>query len=161
MTNFTHLNDIFLALMFQTYPDSHHAILTCRGGIFPIKIVWKPSSRESLSAVPLNDIYAQLVHAMSYPEAPPEQDPSGICGLSSLHRQTWHSVRMDILKTGGEAAVSLEMMESAILAVSLEDHPAPADLAEILNAVRLREKDSRCLRYYDKVCKNKLGCLYN
>ncbi|XDV13600.1 hypothetical protein PO909_001978 [Leuciscus waleckii] len=135
----------------KTYPDSLHAILTCRGGIFPIQIVWKPSARESLSAVPLNDIYAQLMHAMRHPEAPPEQDPSVICGLSSLHRQAWHSVRMDILKTGGEAAVSLEMMESAILAVSLEDHPAPADLAEMLNTVRLGEKDSGCLRYYDKV----------
>ncbi|KAG1936526.1 isoaspartyl peptidase/L-asparaginase [Pimephales promelas] len=135
----------------KTYPDSLHAILTCRGGIFPIQIVWKPSSKESLSALPLNDIYAQLVHAMRHPEAPPEQDPSVICGLSSLHRQAWHSVRMDILKAGGEAAVSLEMMESAILAVSLEDQPAPADLAGILNTVRLGEKDSRCLRYYDKV----------
>ncbi len=60
---------------------------------------------------------------------------------------------MEILNAGGEAAVSLEMMESAILAVSLEDNPAPADLANMLNAVRLGEKGGRSLRYYDKVCK--------
>lgn len=142
-----------MALLFQTYQDSLHAILTCRGGIFPIKILWQPSSGESISPLPLNDIYAQLVHAMSHPAAAPEQDPSTICGLSSLHRQVWHSVRTDILNAGGEAAVSLGMMESAILAVSLEDTPAPADLANILNAVRLGEKDGRFLRYYDKVLK--------
>ncbi|KAL1277747.1 hypothetical protein QQF64_024420 [Cirrhinus molitorella] len=135
----------------KIYPDSLHAILTCRGGIFPIQILWQPSSGESLSPLPLNDIYTQLTHAMSHPAAALEQDPSTICGLSSLHRQAWHSVRMDIINAGGEAAVSLEMMESAILAVSLEDNPAPADLANILNAVRLGQKDGRCLRYYDKV----------
>ncbi|RXN32812.1 Isoaspartyl peptidase [Labeo rohita] len=135
----------------KTYPDSLHAILTCRGGIFPIQILWQPSTGESLSPLPLNDIYAQLAHAMNHPAAAPEQDPSTICGLSSLHRQAWHSVRMDIINAGGEAAVSLGMMESAILALSLEDNPAPADLANILNAVRLGEKDGRCLRYYDKL----------
>lgn len=96
---------------------------------------------------------------MSHHAATPEQDPSIICGLSSLHRQAWHSVRMDILKAGGEASISLEMMESAILAVSLEDCPASADLAEMLNTIRLGQKDGKCLRYYDKVCKSKLACL--
>lgn len=142
--------------MFQTYQDSLHAVLTCQGGIFPIQILWQPSSGESLSPLPVNDIYAQLVHAMSYPAAAPEQDPSTICSLSSLHRQAWHSVRMEILNAGGEGAVSLEMMESAILAVSLEDHPAPADLANLLDVVRLGDTCGRSLRYYDKVCKNKL-----
>lgn len=135
----------------KTYPDSLHTILTCRGGIFPIQILWKPSSGESVSPLHLNDIHSQLVHAMSHHAATPEQDPSIICGLSSLHRQAWHSVRMDILKAGGEASISLEMMESAILAVSLEDCPASADLAEMLNTIRLGQKDGKCLRYYDKV----------
>ncbi|XP_063075757.1 uncharacterized protein si:ch211-256m1.8 isoform X2 [Engraulis encrasicolus] len=42
-------------------------------------------------------------------------------------------------------------MESAILAVSLEDGPAPTDLASTLNAVRLGGRGWKCLRYYDKV----------
>ncbi|TRY54940.1 hypothetical protein DNTS_020704 [Danionella cerebrum] len=135
----------------KTFPESLHAILTCRGGIFPIQILHKQSSEEAISPLPLNDIYTQLLHVMSHPAATAEFDPSTICSLSSLQRQAWHSVRSSILKAGSEAAASLQVMESAVLAVSLEDSPAPADLAEMLNAVRLGEKSSRCLRYYDKV----------
>ncbi|XP_051573686.1 uncharacterized protein si:ch211-256m1.8 [Myxocyprinus asiaticus] len=135
----------------KIYQDSLHAILTCQGGIFPIQILRQPSSGESLSPLPLNNIYAQLVHALSHPAASPDQDPSIICGLSSLHRQAWHAVRMNILKEKGEAAASLQILESAVLALSLEDCPAPANLADILNAVRLGEGEGKCLRYYDKV----------
>ncbi|XP_065133953.2 uncharacterized protein [Paramisgurnus dabryanus] len=135
----------------KIYTDSLHAILICRGGIFPIQILWRPSSGEPPSPLPLNEIYTQLVHASSHPAAAPEQDPSIICGLTSLHRQVWHAVRMDIIKAGGDAAITLQRIESALLVVSLEDGPAPDDLADTLNVVRLGERDGQCLRYYDKV----------
>ncbi|KAA0706000.1 putative isoaspartyl peptidase/L-asparaginase [Triplophysa tibetana] len=135
----------------KIYTDSLHAILICGGGIFPIQILQQNRPGEPLSSLALDDIYTQLVHAMSHPAPGPEQDPPIICGLTSLNRQAWHAVRTEILKAGGEAAESLKMMETALLAVSLEDYPAPADLADILNAVRLEEKDRPCLRYYDKV----------
>ncbi|XP_072530494.1 uncharacterized protein [Salminus brasiliensis] len=135
----------------KVYPESLHAIVTCRGGVFPIQILRNPGTGGAVSPLPLHDIYAQLAHVMCLPAAQATQDPSTICGLSALHRQTWHAIREEILKGGGEAAESLEMMECAILALSLEDCPAPASLADILNAVRLGGADGQCLRYYDKV----------
>ncbi|XP_017563561.2 uncharacterized protein LOC108433477 [Pygocentrus nattereri] len=135
----------------KVYPESLHAIVTCKGGIFPIQILRNPGAEGAVTALPLLDIYTQLAHVYSLPAAEAVQDPSTVCGLSVLHRQTWHAIRKEILKGGGEAAESLEVIESAILAVSLEDCPAPTNLADILNAVRLGGADGQCLRYYDKV----------
>ncbi|XP_062842963.1 uncharacterized protein si:ch211-256m1.8 [Trichomycterus rosablanca] len=136
----------------KVYPKSLHAIVTCRGGAFPIQILQNPGAgSSSASPVPLFDLYTQLAHVMSLPAASAERDPSVICGLSALHRQAWHAVRERVLTAGGEAAESLGLMESAILTLSLEDCPAPADLAETLNAIRLGGDDGQCLRYYDKV----------
>ncbi|XP_037393572.1 uncharacterized protein LOC119263211 [Pygocentrus nattereri] len=133
------------------YPESLHAIVTCKGGIFPIQILRNPDAEGAVTALPLLDIYTQLAHVMSLPAAQATQDPSTVCGLSVLHRRTWHAIRKEILKGGGEAAESLEVIESAILALSLEDCPAPTNLADILNAVHLGGADGQCLRYYDKV----------
>lgn len=102
-------------------------------------------------AVSLVDIYKQIEHISNQPAAGTEQDASAICALSSLPRRDWHGMREKILKRGGPTAASLELMESAILAVSLEDGPAPSDVASTLNAVRLGGKGWNCLRYYDKV----------
>ncbi|KAI4889606.1 hypothetical protein NFI96_014626, partial [Prochilodus magdalenae] len=135
----------------KVYPESLHAIVTCRGGIFPIQILRSPGAGGTATALPLLDIYTQLAHVVRLPDAQAAQDPSTICGLTALQRQTWHAIRQEILKGGGEAAESLEVTESAILALSLEDGPAPTNLADILNAVRLGGADGKCLRYYDKV----------
>lgn len=120
--------------------------------MFPVQILRNPDAEGCVSPLPLHDIYAQLAHVMCLPEAQALQDPSSICGLSARHRHTWNSTREEILKAGGEAAESLGVMESGILALSLDDCPAPDNLADILNAVRLGGADGRCLRYYDKVC---------
>lgn len=133
------------------YPESRHVIVTCRGGAFPIPILQSSGGRSG-GPVPLFNLYTQLAHIMSLPVASGQQDPSVICGLSALHRQTWCAISEKILTTGGEAAESLELMESAILILSMEDCPAPDDLAETLNAVRLGGGNGRFLRFYDKVC---------
>ncbi|XP_030649211.1 uncharacterized protein LOC115829296 [Chanos chanos] len=135
----------------RVYPKSLHVIVTCRGGVFPVQILQWSNSGNSLSPLPLLDVYSQLTHVMSQPDAGSDQNPSTICGLSALQRQTWHAVREEILRTGGEAAASLEIMESAVLALSLEDCCAPPDMAETLNSIRLGGHGGLLLRYYDKV----------
>lgn len=138
---------------FQLYPDSLHAILTCRTGVYPIQILHKPRAGAPLTALPLGDIYHQLELVNNQPAAGKDHDASAICSLSSLPRRDWYGVREQILKKGGPTADSLNLMESAVLALSLEDGPAPPDMASTLNAVKLGAKGWSCLRYYDKVSK--------
>lgn len=89
---------------------------------------------------------------MEQPRSEEQNDPSGICSLSALERKAWAATREDILKRGGEAAASLELMESALLTLCLEDCSAPKDLADFLDALKLGGgSSSQCLRYYDKV----------
>lgn len=137
----------------QLYPDSLHAVLTCRAGAFPVQLLRRPREGEGgpCTALPLRAIYRQLQHISTLPPADTAHDASAICELSSLPRRDWHTAREKIQKKGGATAASLEVMESAILAVSLEDGPAPTDLASTLNAVRLGGRGWKCLRYYDKV----------
>ncbi|KAG5279565.1 hypothetical protein AALO_G00079160 [Alosa alosa] len=135
----------------KLYPDSVHAILTSRAGAFPIQILHRPSAEGPFTALSLGDIYDQIEHISNLPAAGTEQDASAICALSSQPRRDWHSVREKILKKGGPTAASLDLMESAILAVSLEDGPAPPDVASTLNAIRLGGRGWNCLRFYDKV----------
>ncbi|KAK2833735.1 hypothetical protein Q5P01_017624 [Channa striata] len=136
----------------EVYPDSLHAIITCASGVFPVDILWRPSTGGSISARSFIDIYNQLAQVMAQPSAGKQSDPSAICSLSALERTTWGSVREQILKEGGEAAASLGLMESAVLTLCLEDCNAPSDLANILNAVRLGGGGGTpFLRYYDKV----------
>ena len=97
------------------------------------------------------DIYNQLAQVMDQPRAGKQNDPSVICSFSSLERKSWAAIREEILKQGGEAVASLQLMESAVLTLSLEDCSAPSELADILNAVRLGGGDGSCLRHYDKV----------
>ncbi|XP_076122815.1 peroxisomal carnitine O-octanoyltransferase-like [Alosa pseudoharengus] len=137
----------------KLYPDSVHAILTSRAGAFPIQILHRPSAEGPFTALSLGDIYDQIEHISNLPAAGTEQDASAICALSSQPRRDWHSVRERILKKGGPTAASLDLMESAILAVSLEDGPAPPDVASTLNAIRLGGRGWNCLRFYDKVGK--------
>lgn len=141
------------------YPESLHAIVICQGGVFPIQIIQSCSEAGKASPVPLLTLYTQLAHVMHHPTASAVHDPSTICGFSALDRKAWYAVREEILKAGGEAVGSLGVMESAILALSLEDCSAPVDLANSLNAVRLGGGNSQCLRYYDKVCGGKMWML--
>lgn len=104
-----------------------------------------------MSPLPFPDIYRQVVYVMSQHRAAKNNEPSAICGLSALQRQAWSAVREEILRAAGAAAASLGLMESAVVALSLEDCNPPADLADTLNAVRLGGGDGPCLRYYDKV----------
>ncbi|XP_031176501.2 uncharacterized protein LOC116065233 [Sander lucioperca] len=136
----------------KVYPDSLHAIITCVGGVFPIDILWRPSTGRPVSARPFIDIYNQLAQVMDQPSAGNQNDPSAICSLSALGRKVWAATREEILGQGGDAAASLGLMESAVLTLCLEDCNAPSELADILNAVRLGGgRDSPFLRYYDKV----------
>lgn len=137
--------------LLQVYPESLHAVLLCTGGIFPIQILHQSHPGEPLSPLSVNDIYTQLAEAACQPGAARGLEPSPFCSLSALPRQEWCAVRENI-QTGGEAmATSLGLMESAVLAVALEDCCAPANLAETLNVVRLGRGGGHCLRYYDKV----------
>lgn len=142
------------------YPGSLHAIVICHGGVFPIQIIQTCSEAGKPSPVPLHNLYTQLAYIMNLPTASAVHDPSTICGFSALKRPAWYTVREEILKADGEAAESLKMMESAILALSLEDCYAPVDLADTLNVVCFGGSNSQCLRYYDKVCGKKCGCFW-
>ncbi|XP_041854427.1 peroxisomal carnitine O-octanoyltransferase-like [Melanotaenia boesemani] len=136
----------------KVYQDSLHAIIICAGGVFPVDILWRPSTGGPVSARSFLDIYNQLTQVMGQPRAEKLNDPSVICNLSALERKSWAAIREEILKQGGEAMTSLQVMESAVLALCLEDCNPPSELADILNAVRLGGGgDSPCLRYYDKV----------
>ncbi|KAL7378656.1 hypothetical protein ABVT39_016890 [Epinephelus coioides] len=136
----------------KVYPDSLHAIITCVGGVFPVDILWRPSTGGQLSARPFIDIYNQLAQVMDQPSAGKQNDPSVICSLSALERRAWAATREEILEQGGDAAASLKLMESAVLTLCLEDCNAPSELADVLNAVRLGGGgNGPCLRYYDKV----------
>ncbi|XP_048871294.1 uncharacterized protein LOC125742897 [Brienomyrus brachyistius] len=135
----------------QVYPESLHAILLCTGGIFPIQILHQSNPGEPMSPLSVNDIYTQLAEAARRPGVARGLEPSPFCSLSALPRQEWCAMREKI-QAGGEAvATSLGRMESAVLAVALEDCSAPASLAETLNVVRLGRGEGHCLRYYDKV----------
>ncbi|RVE69206.1 hypothetical protein OJAV_G00075750 [Oryzias javanicus] len=136
----------------KVYPDSLHAVITCAGGVFPLDILWRPSAGGPVSAKSFTEIYTQLAQVMDQPRAGKHNDPSVVCSLSALERKSWAAVREEILEQGGEALASLELMESAVLALCLEDCDTPSELADVLNAVRLGGGGGRSfLRYYDKV----------
>uniref|UniRef100_A0A146P7J7 Isoaspartyl peptidase/L-asparaginase n=2 Tax=Fundulus heteroclitus TaxID=8078 RepID=A0A146P7J7_FUNHE len=136
----------------KVYPQSLHAIITCAGGAFPIEILWRPSTGGPVSARSLTEIYKQLAQVMELLGAGKQNHPPVICSLSTLERKSWAALREEILNQGGDSQKSLELMESAILVLCLEDGDAPPEMADVLNAVRLGGgRDSPCLRYYDKV----------
>ncbi|TWW69552.1 Asparagine--tRNA ligase, cytoplasmic [Takifugu flavidus] len=137
----------------KVYPDSTHAIVICGGGVFPIDVMSRPCDGSALSARPFRDIYNQLVGVMDQPRAAKENDPSVICSLSALDRKSWAASREDILEQGEDTAVSLGMMESALLALCLDESNAPPEMAAILDALKLGGggKGSPGFRYYDKV----------
>ena len=132
------------------YPDSLHAIVTCVGGVFPVDILSRGSD-GLMHPLPVSDIYHQLALAMSYASSSGQSNAPVICGLSALDRKSWAALREEIMKQGGVAAGSLGLMESAVVALSLEDCDAHPEMANILNTVRLGAGDGPCLRYYDKV----------
>ena len=120
--------------------------------MFPVDILWRPSTGGPVSARSFVDIYNHLAKVVDQPSAEKQNDPCAICSLSALERKTWAAIREEILGKGGAEAASLGLMESAVLALCLEDHNAPSELSDVLNAVRLGGGgDSPCLRYYDKV----------
>lgn len=121
--------------------------------MFPIDIMSRPCAGGALSARSFHDIYNQLVRVMDQPRAAKDYDPSVICSLSSLERKVWASSREEILEHGGATAASLGLMESALLALCLDENNAPPEMAAVLNALKLGVggKQSPCLRYYDKV----------
>ncbi|XP_061605909.1 uncharacterized protein LOC133466336 [Phyllopteryx taeniolatus] len=135
----------------KVYPESIHAIITCVGGVFPVDILQRSSTSEPLSARSFTDIYNQLAKMADQLTTGRQNDPLAICSLSALERKSWAIIREEIMEKGGAAAASLQIMESAVLSLSLEDCNAPSELADILNAVRLGGGDGPCLRYYDKV----------
>lgn len=136
----------------QVYPKSIHAIIISVGGMFPVDILHRSSTSGKVSPRSFHDIYNQLSRVMEQPRAEEQHDPSAICSLSAMERKAWAASREEILKRGGEAAASLELMESALLTLCLEDCSAPPDLADFLDALKLGGGSrSRCLRYYDKV----------
>ncbi|XP_047427672.1 uncharacterized protein si:ch211-256m1.8 [Mugil cephalus] len=136
----------------KVYPDSLHAIITCAGGVFPVDILWRPSTGGPVSARSFVDIYQQLAQVMSQPRAEKTSDAYAVCSLSALHRKVWAGIRDQVLERGGPAVTSLGLMESSVLTLCLEDRDAPSELADVLNAVRLGGGgQSPCLRYYDKV----------
>ena len=132
------------------YPDSLHAIVTCIGGVFPVDILSRGSD-GSMRPLPVSDIYHQLAQAMSHTASSGQRHAPTICGLSALDRRSWAALRGEMVKQGGLAAGSLGLMESAVVALSLEGCEAPPEMANILNTVRLGGGDGPCLRYYDKV----------
>lgn len=121
--------------------------------MFPIDVMSQPCDGGTLSARPFHDIYNQLVCVMDQPRAAKENDPSVICSLSALDRKAWAASREDILEQRGATAASLGMMESALLALCLDESNAPPEMAAILSALKLGggAKGSPGLRYYDKV----------
>lgn len=121
--------------------------------MFPIDIMSRPVAGGALSARSFPDIYNQLARVMDQPRATKENDPSVICGLSALERKAWAASREEILERGGESAASLGLMESALLALCLDENNAPTEMAAILSALKLGGggRESPCLRYYDKV----------
>jgi len=134
------------------YPDSIHAIALCVGGVFPIDIISRSNSSDGpMSPRPVSDIYNQLAQAMSHTGSTKQSHNPVICGLSAMDRKSWAALREEILTQGGTAADSLGLMESAVVALSLEDCNAPPEMENILNTVRLGGGDGPCLRYYDKV----------
>ncbi|XP_051905816.1 uncharacterized protein si:ch211-256m1.8 [Hippocampus zosterae] len=136
----------------KVYPESIHAIVTCAGGVFSVDILQRSSADGPLSARSFLAIYKQLAKVLEQPGPGNESDPLAICRFSALERKSWAAIREEIMQKGGASATSLKLMESAVLALSLEDCCAPSELADILKAVRLGgEGDGPCLRYYDKV----------
>ncbi|XP_061703383.1 uncharacterized protein si:ch211-256m1.8 isoform X2 [Syngnathoides biaculeatus] len=135
----------------KVYPESIHAIITCVGGVFPIDILQRSSTSEPLSPRSFTDIYNQLAKIAEQLATGSQNDPLDICRLSALDRRSWAAIRDEIVEKGGPAAASLQIMESAVVVLSLEDCNAPSELGDVLNAVSLGGGNGPCLRYYDKV----------
>ncbi|XP_072303120.1 uncharacterized protein [Eucyclogobius newberryi] len=136
---------------FKVYPDSLHAIVTCAAGVFPVDILWRPSPEGPMCARSFTDIYCQLAQVLAQPCVGDQNGALTVCSLSGLERKSWAGIREQILGQGGVAAAALEVMERAVLTLSLEESSAPTELADILNVVRLGAEEGPCLRYYDKV----------
>eukprot|EP00064_Thunnus_orientalis_P005891 superscaffoldBa00000595_g5905 len=77
----------------EVYPDSLHAIITCATGVFPVDILWRPSTGGPISARSFIDIYNHLAKVVDQPSSGKQNDPSAICSLPALERKTWAAIR--------------------------------------------------------------------
>ncbi|XP_041098185.1 peroxisomal carnitine O-octanoyltransferase isoform X1 [Polyodon spathula] len=130
----------------KVYPDSLHAVLLYRGSAFPLQLL--SPSRDPLL---LPQIHSQLLGAVRTPPRASLPLPASPCSLTALERPAWHAVREGLLS--GEGAGSLRTLESAVLALALEECPPPdpRDPAAALTSIQLGSPKTRGMRHYDKV----------
>ncbi|MGH0174326.1 UNVERIFIED_CONTAM: hypothetical protein FKN15_074883 [Acipenser sinensis] len=130
----------------KIYPDSLHAALLYRGSAFPLQLL-----SQAGDPLPLPQIHSQLLGAVRTPPGASLPLPASPCSLTALERPAWHALREALLSRG--AGGSLRTLESAVLALALEDCPSPdpRDPAAALTSIRLGSPETRGMRHYDKV----------
>ncbi|XP_013384130.1 uncharacterized protein LOC106154348 [Lingula anatina] len=120
-----------------TFTDSQHVVVLQKGAAFKVDVI-QPNGQP----VSLEKIYRQLQAVTRHDGAPPSIAP-----FSALDRPTWAGIRESLIQRGASDAI--HVMESAILALSLEEKSAPDTRSKILEATRLGNDTQQC--YYDKV----------
>ncbi|XP_058875397.1 carnitine O-acetyltransferase-like [Acipenser ruthenus] len=130
----------------KIYPDSLHAALLYQGSAFPLQLL-----SQAGDPLPLPQIHSQLLGAVRTPPGASLPLPASPCSLTALERPVWHALREDLLSRG--AGGSLRTLESAVLALALEDCPSPdpRDPTAALTSIRLGSPETRGMRHYDKV----------
>nr|XP_015215084.1 PREDICTED: uncharacterized protein LOC102687500 isoform X4 [Lepisosteus oculatus]XP_015215085.1 PREDICTED: uncharacterized protein LOC102687500 isoform X4 [Lepisosteus oculatus] len=137
----------------KVYPQSLHAVLFHAGAVFPVNILSRSVEGGSLSPLPLPEIHRQVSEVLRHADLDRSAQVP-ICSFSGLQRRVWYALRRTLLEQGGSAVAQvMEVLESAVVALVLEDGHPPPDPADALNALKLGKgsEGGHYFRYYDKV----------
>ncbi|XP_072020391.1 carnitine O-acetyltransferase-like [Amphiura filiformis] len=124
----------------STFSESRHVVVLHKGSAYKVDVI--QANGQPLSA---EEIYQQL---RAVTMARREDASPSIAPFTALDRPTWASMRESLIQRG--ASESINVMESAILALSLEERTAPDTRSEVIEATRLGNNVPQQARYYDK-----------
>lgn len=122
------------------YHESRHAVLLYKNSAFRVDIL---SSSDDL--FPIQEIYNQIASIVKYNGVFHQE----ISNYTALERNMWSNIRSTLME--GDSQKSLEIMETAIVAIALDDCEELKGTQEIVDYIRLGSKGISCMRYYDKI----------
>ncbi|KAF1332956.1 Carnitine o-palmitoyltransferase 2, partial [Globisporangium splendens] len=109
----------------KTYPGTKHIVVQRGAKFFKFDVL-----KEDGSAVPDEQILANIDAILAQPLTTGSTDEPGVGLFTTLNRDTWANARDHLISSSGVNKASLEAIDSALFVVSLE-HGSPESAKEL------------------------------
>lgn len=130
----------------RKFPDSRHIVVIKNGQFYSFDVLDVNGNIK-----PAEEILACLSHLIKL------KVPNGldcITALSAEQRDTWATIRDELISSNGENCSSLETIDSAIFTLSLDDLQFGDDMIQtahnFLHGNSCKQADKPCNRWFDK-----------